>query len=75
MEALLPWLDWAYAGARRKRRDPRILCFEEDPIMHRVLIADELSSRAMEIFRSRGIEADVRTGLQPAEIEEVHRRL
>ena len=37
--------------------------------MLRVLIADELSPRAVEIFRSRGIEADVRTGLPPAEIE------
>jgi D-3-phosphoglycerate dehydrogenase len=37
--------------------------------MLRVLIADELSPRAVEIFQSRGIEADVRTGLPPAEIE------
>jgi D-3-phosphoglycerate dehydrogenase len=37
--------------------------------MLRVLIADELSPRAAEIFQSRGIEADVRTGLPPAEIE------
>ena len=37
--------------------------------MLRVLIADELSPRAVEIFQSRGIEADVRTGLPPVEIE------
>jgi D-3-phosphoglycerate dehydrogenase len=37
--------------------------------MHRVLIADDLSSRAMEIFRARGIEADLRTGLSAAELE------
>ena len=43
--------------------------------MLRVLIADELSPRAVEIFQSRGIEADVRTGLPPAEIESLDRRL
>jgi D-3-phosphoglycerate dehydrogenase len=37
--------------------------------MLRVLIADELSPRAVEIFQSRGIEADVRTGLPAAEVE------
>jgi D-3-phosphoglycerate dehydrogenase len=38
--------------------------------MVRVLIADELSPRAVEIFAARGIKADVRTGLQPAALEE-----
>jgi D-3-phosphoglycerate dehydrogenase len=33
--------------------------------MHRVLIADELSPRAAEIFRHRDIAVDVRTGLSP----------
>jgi len=37
--------------------------------MTRVLIADDLSPRAAEIFRERGIEADVRVGLSPAELE------
>ncbi len=37
--------------------------------MYRVLIADELSPRAVEIFKSRGIAADVRTGLPPSELE------
>jgi D-3-phosphoglycerate dehydrogenase / 2-oxoglutarate reductase len=37
--------------------------------MFRVLIADELSPRAVEIFQSRGIEADVRTCFAPAELE------
>ncbi|MFZ5791431.1 MAG: phosphoglycerate dehydrogenase [Pseudomonadota bacterium] len=37
--------------------------------MIRVLIADDLSPRAAEIFRERGIEADVRVGLSPAELE------
>ena len=36
--------------------------------MPKVLIADELSPRAVEIFRARGIEADVATGLKPAEL-------
>src|SRR5262249_43223423 len=39
--------------------------------MLRVLIADELSPRALEIFRSRGIEADLRTALPPAELEAI----
>ena len=54
-----------------RRNPPRLtLCsIYEDPIMPSVLIADELSPRAVEIFQSRGIEADVRTGLPPAEIE------
>src|SRR3954452_23391528 len=40
--------------------------------MPKVLIADQLSPRAVEIFRHRGIEADVATGLDPAEL---HRRI
>jgi D-3-phosphoglycerate dehydrogenase / 2-oxoglutarate reductase len=39
--------------------------------MTRVLIADDLSPRAAEIFRERGIEADVKVGLTPAELESV----
>jgi D-3-phosphoglycerate dehydrogenase len=34
----------------------------------KVLIADELSSKALDIFRSRGVEADVRTGLKKPEL-------
>jgi D-3-phosphoglycerate dehydrogenase / 2-oxoglutarate reductase len=34
----------------------------------KVLIADELSPRALEIFRSRGVEVDVRIGLTKAEL-------
>src|SRR5258706_9116719 len=37
--------------------------------MFRVLIADDLSPRAVEIFRARGIEADLRTGLSAGELE------
>ncbi len=39
--------------------------------MTRVLIADDLSPRAAEIFRERGIEADVKVGLTPAELESI----
>ena len=37
----------------------------------KVLIADKLSAAAIEIFRARGIEADVKTGLQPAELRAI----
>src|SRR3954470_8255977 len=46
-------------------------CFPE-LCMPKVLIADQLSPRAVEIFRDRGVEADVATGLDPAEL---HRRI
>src|SRR5258708_4611250 len=36
--------------------------------MPKVLIADELSPRAVEIFAARGIAADVMTGLEAAEL-------
>lgn len=36
--------------------------------MPKVLIADELSPKALDIFRSRGVEADVRVGLNKAEL-------
>jgi D-3-phosphoglycerate dehydrogenase len=37
----------------------------------KVLIADKLSPAAIEIFRARGIEADVKTGLPPAELRAI----
>ena len=37
----------------------------------KVLIADKLSPAAIEIFRARGIEADVKTGLPPADIRAI----
>jgi len=37
--------------------------------MYQVLIADALSPRAAEILRERGIAAEVRTGLSPAELQ------
>jgi D-3-phosphoglycerate dehydrogenase len=36
--------------------------------MPKVLIADELSPRALEIFRSRGVEVDTQTGLKKPEL-------
>src|SRR5579859_1253925 len=39
--------------------------------MPKVLIADELSPRAVEIFRERGIEVDVKTGLKPDELKAI----
>jgi D-3-phosphoglycerate dehydrogenase len=39
--------------------------------MPNVLISDKLSAAAIEIFRARGIEADVRPGLAPAELREI----
>jgi len=38
--------------------------------MPKVLIADELSSRAVEILAARGIAADVMTGLDAAELRQ-----
>ncbi len=37
----------------------------------RVLISDKLSPAAVEIFRARGLEVDLRTGLKPAELREI----
>ena len=39
--------------------------------MPRVLISDKLSPAAVEIFRTRGIEVDVKAGLKPAELREI----
>ncbi len=39
--------------------------------MPKVLIADELSPKALDIFRSRGVEADVRIGLNKAELMKI----
>jgi D-3-phosphoglycerate dehydrogenase len=39
--------------------------------MPRVLISDKLSPAAVAIFRERGIEADVKTGLAPAELRAI----
>ena len=39
--------------------------------MPKVLIADDLSPRAADIFRARGIEVDVKLGLKPDELKEI----
>ncbi len=39
--------------------------------MPKVLIADALSPRAVEIFRERGIEADVKVGFAPDELKQI----
>jgi D-3-phosphoglycerate dehydrogenase len=39
--------------------------------MPKVLIADKLSPAAIEIFRARGVETDVKTGLSPAELRAI----
>ncbi len=39
--------------------------------MPKVLISDKLSPAAVEIFRQRGVEADLRPGLSPAELRDI----
>lgn len=39
--------------------------------MPRVLVTDELSPKALDIFRSRGVETDVRIGLNKADLLEI----
>ncbi|QJE73577.1 phosphoglycerate dehydrogenase [Aerophototrophica crusticola] len=39
--------------------------------MPKVLISDSLSPRAVEIFRERGLEVDVKTGLKPDELKAI----
>ena len=41
---------------------------KKDTAMPRVLIADKLSPAAVDIFRQRGVEADVKTGLSKDEL-------
>ena len=39
--------------------------------MPKVLISDKLSPAAVEIFRRRGVEVDIKTGLSPAELRAI----
>ena len=39
--------------------------------MVKVLISDKLSPAAIEIFKTRGVEVDVKTGLTPAELRDI----
>ena len=43
--------------------------------MPKVLISDDLSPQAVEIFQQRGVEVDVKTGLCEDELIACHRRL
>ena len=74
--ALLPWLDWAYAtvDAERERRFAR-LRQRSERAMPKVLISDKLSPAAVEIFRDRGIDVDLKPGLTPAELRAIIARL
>jgi D-3-phosphoglycerate dehydrogenase len=40
----------------------------EDDSMVKVLISDELSPAAVDIFKSRGVQVDIKTGLKPEEL-------
>ena len=87
LEALTPWLDWAFASLAAELRRPErptsvgrgadglrdrdrtLLRSQGDSSMSpRVLIADNLSPAALEIFRQRGVDADVKTGLSKEEL-------
>ncbi len=62
IRAALPWIAWAMAE----------VAGEGGSVMApRVLISDKLSPAAVEIFRARGIEAVVKTGLSPAELRAI----
>ena len=39
--------------------------------MPKVLISDKLSPAAVEIFRNRGIDVDLKTGLSPADLRAI----
>jgi len=39
--------------------------------MPKVLVSDKLSPRAVDIFKARGIDVDVKTGLKPDELKEI----
>ena len=46
----------------------RTQCVRRDETVPKVLISDKLSPRAVDILESRGVEVDVKTGLDPAEL-------
>jgi D-3-phosphoglycerate dehydrogenase len=45
--------------------------FSQEFFMPKVLISDKLSPAAIEIFKTRGVEVDVRIGLTPAELRAI----
>src|SRR5207248_3106307 len=63
---------WGGSTGPMLRCGPRldqVECIELGNAMIRVLIADDLSPRAAEILRARGIEAELRPGLSAADLE------
>jgi D-3-phosphoglycerate dehydrogenase len=50
----------------KKRR-----CHFQESSMPKVLISDKLSPAAIEIFKTRGVDVDVKTGLTPAELRAI----
>ena len=80
VEALLPWLDWAFAEASQPAT--RGLSFSPKQLpdgwslsMPKVLIADDLSPRAVEIFKERGVEVVFDTTLTPDQLEARDRQI
>src|ERR1700727_2398954 len=49
----------------------RSLRFSKDISMSKVLISDKLSPAAVDIFRNRGIDVDLKPGLSPAELRSI----
>ena len=70
IEALLPWLDWAAAQVAAVD-SLAVQVSDQDFPMPKVLISDKLSPAAVEIFRNRGIEVDLKPGLSPAELRAI----
>ena len=58
LEALTPWLEWAFAEAKVRAAKSRVR-----PVMPKVLISDALSPAAVQIFKDRGIEVDFQPAL------------
>src|SRR5262249_51578277 len=60
-----------WRGARRLKAPSLVTRSQGSGPMPKVLIADELSPGALEIFRERGVEADVRIGLKPDQLKAI----
>ena len=73
IEALGPWLDWAWEQRSAHRERNRSVQFRDagcDHADNRVLIADKMDPRAA-IFRERGIDVDEKPGLSPDELKAI----
>ena len=78
VEALTPWLDWAFAAAKAGLNPSlsdirRAAARQRSHPMPKVLISDELSDAAVQIFRDRGVEVDFQPqlGKDPARLAEI----